>query len=67
MFKLQRYRPRHSVLTHVVSVSQLFSSGIFCRSSPQFDDLFGFSVTDVMNEVKRGSKLVTIIDIFRYE
>ncbi|XP_040004167.1 PHD finger protein 11 isoform X2 [Xiphias gladius] len=35
----------------------LFSSGIYCRNSPQFDDLFGFSVEDVMNEVKRGSKL----------
>ncbi|XP_023256482.1 PHD finger protein 11 isoform X2 [Seriola lalandi dorsalis] len=35
----------------------LFSSGIFCRNSPEFDDLFGFSVEDVMNEVKRGSKL----------
>ncbi|XP_022596739.1 PHD finger protein 11 isoform X3 [Seriola dumerili] len=35
----------------------LFSSGIFCRNSPEFDDLFGFSVEDVMTEVKRGSKL----------
>ncbi|XP_005733930.1 cell wall protein RBR3 isoform X2 [Pundamilia nyererei] len=35
----------------------LFSAGIFCRDSPQFDDLFGFSVGDVLNEVKRGSKL----------
>ncbi|XP_071329714.1 uncharacterized protein phf11 [Trachinotus anak] len=35
----------------------LFSSGIYCRNSPQFDDLFGFSVEDVMTEVKRGSKL----------
>ncbi|CAK6959195.1 uncharacterized protein phf11 isoform X3 [Scomber scombrus] len=36
----------------------LFSSGIYCQNSPQFDDLFGFSVDDVMDEVKRGSKLV---------
>lgn len=36
----------------------LFSSGIFCRDSPEFDDLFGFSVDDVMDEVKRGSRLV---------
>nr|XP_046260068.1 suppressor protein SRP40 isoform X2 [Scatophagus argus] len=36
----------------------LFSSGIFCRDSPESDDLFGFSVKDVMIEVKRGSKLV---------
>ncbi|XP_035532361.1 dentin sialophosphoprotein isoform X2 [Morone saxatilis] len=35
----------------------LFSAGIYCRDSPEFDDLFGFSVEDVMNEVKRGSKL----------
>ncbi|XP_076603703.1 uncharacterized protein phf11 [Chaetodon auriga] len=35
----------------------LFSSGIFCRDSPLYDDLFGFSVDDVMKEVKRGSKL----------
>ncbi|XP_030613743.1 uncharacterized protein phf11 isoform X8 [Archocentrus centrarchus] len=35
----------------------LFSSGIFCRDSPEFDDLFGFSVEDVLKEVKRGSKL----------
>ncbi|XP_044073294.1 lisH domain-containing protein C1711.05 isoform X2 [Siniperca chuatsi] len=36
----------------------LFSSGIYCRNSPEFDDLFGFSVEDVMTEVKRGSKLI---------
>ncbi|KAM7380317.1 hypothetical protein PAMP_003625 [Pampus punctatissimus] len=35
----------------------LFSSGIYCQSSPEFDDLFGFSVVDVMEEVKRGGKL----------
>ncbi|XP_069389023.1 uncharacterized protein phf11 isoform X9 [Paralichthys olivaceus] len=35
----------------------LFSSGIFCRNSPQFDDLFGFSIEDVVKEVKRGRKL----------
>ncbi|XP_075870727.1 uncharacterized protein phf11 isoform X2 [Nelusetta ayraudi] len=35
----------------------LYASGIFCQSSPEFDDLFGFSVTDVLTEVKRGSKL----------
>lgn len=36
----------------------LFSAGIFCRDSPQSDDLFGFSVEDVINEVKRGNKLM---------
>ncbi|TDH06768.1 hypothetical protein EPR50_G00116370 [Perca flavescens] len=36
----------------------LFSSGLYCRNSPQFDDLFGFSVEDVLSEVKRGSKLI---------
>uniref|UniRef100_A0A4W6D2C0 PHD-type domain-containing protein n=1 Tax=Lates calcarifer TaxID=8187 RepID=A0A4W6D2C0_LATCA len=35
----------------------LFSSGIYCQNSPEFDDLFGFSVEDVMKEVKRGGKL----------
>ncbi|XP_008300130.1 suppressor protein SRP40 [Stegastes partitus] len=35
----------------------LFSSGICCRNSPEFDDLFGFSVDDVLDEVKRGHKL----------
>ncbi|XP_031149813.1 uncharacterized protein phf11 isoform X2 [Sander lucioperca] len=36
----------------------LFSSGLYCRNSPQFDDLFGFFVEDVLSEVKRGSKLI---------
>ncbi|KAK9537863.1 hypothetical protein VZT92_005438 [Zoarces viviparus] len=36
----------------------LFSSGLYCRNSPQSDDLFGFSVEDVLKEVKRGSKLM---------
>ncbi|KAM4730834.1 uncharacterized protein phf11 isoform 2-T2 [Anableps anableps] len=36
----------------------LFSSGIFCTNTPQFDDLFGFSVDDVLKEVKRGGKLL---------
>lgn len=35
----------------------LYSSGIFCTNTPQFDDLFGFSVEDVQKEVKRGAKL----------
>ncbi|XP_008432492.1 uncharacterized protein phf11 isoform X2 [Poecilia reticulata] len=35
----------------------LFSSGIFCTDTPEFDDLFGFSIEDVQKEVKRGSKL----------
>ncbi|KAF7643163.1 hypothetical protein LDENG_00244170 [Lucifuga dentata] len=36
----------------------LYSSGICCQFSPQFDDLFGFSVEDVVNEVNRGKKLL---------
>ncbi|CAG5865781.1 unnamed protein product [Menidia menidia] len=36
----------------------LFSSGIFCTDSPLLDDLFGFSVDDVLDEVKRGSRLL---------
>ncbi|XP_074520285.1 uncharacterized protein phf11 [Halichoeres trimaculatus] len=35
----------------------LFSSGIYCEDSPQEDDLFGFSVDAVRDEVKRGQKL----------
>uniref|UniRef100_A0A667Y894 PHD-type domain-containing protein n=1 Tax=Myripristis murdjan TaxID=586833 RepID=A0A667Y894_9TELE len=35
----------------------LYSSGICCENSPEFDDLFGFSVDDVTDEVKRGTKL----------
>lgn len=35
----------------------LYSSGLVCRESPQLDDLFGFSVSDVLKEIKRGSKL----------
>ncbi|XP_017265807.1 actin cytoskeleton-regulatory complex protein pan1 [Kryptolebias marmoratus] len=35
----------------------LYSAGIFCSDTPQFDDLFGFSVSDVKREVKRGRKL----------
>ncbi|KAI9547075.1 hypothetical protein NQZ68_021745 [Dissostichus eleginoides] len=36
----------------------LFSSALFCRNTPQFDDLFGFSVDDVLKEVKRGRQLI---------
>ncbi|XP_034069627.1 actin cytoskeleton-regulatory complex protein PAN1-like isoform X2 [Gymnodraco acuticeps] len=36
----------------------LFSSALFCRNTPQFDDLFGFSVDDVFIEVKRGRQLI---------
>ncbi|XP_054643003.1 uncharacterized protein phf11 isoform X2 [Dunckerocampus dactyliophorus] len=39
------------------AAKELFSSGIYCKDSPQFDDLFGFSVEDVETEVKRGNKL----------
>ncbi|KAF5893556.1 arginine-glutamic acid dipeptide repeats protein-like isoform X1, partial [Clarias magur] len=35
----------------------LFASGIYCKSSPTFDDLFGFDVEDVKNECRRGRKL----------
>ncbi|CAL8322740.1 unnamed protein product [Merluccius merluccius] len=36
---------------------QLYSSGIICENSPDFDDLFGFSAEDVKLEAKRGSRL----------
>lgn len=35
----------------------LYSSGLYCQESPEFDDLFGFSVTAVLEERKRGQKL----------
>ncbi|XP_062862190.1 uncharacterized protein phf11 isoform X2 [Trichomycterus rosablanca] len=35
----------------------LFASGIFCKFSPTFDDLFGFDVADVNDEYRRGRKL----------
>ncbi|XP_072541364.1 uncharacterized protein phf11 [Salminus brasiliensis] len=35
----------------------IYSSGIFCRNSPSFDDLFGFDVKDVKKEYNRGKKL----------
>ncbi|XP_034142656.1 cell wall protein RTB1 isoform X1 [Esox lucius] len=34
-----------------------YSSGIFCKCTPEFDDLFGFSVEDVRKETKRGNRL----------
>lgn len=46
-------------LTHMISDLQLYSAGLICENSPEFDDLFGFSVEDVENEVKRGRKLVS--------
>ncbi|XP_071210796.1 serine-rich adhesin for platelets-like isoform X4 [Salvelinus alpinus] len=36
----------------------LYSSGIICQNSPEFDDLFGFSVEDVLIELKRGNRLI---------
>ncbi|XP_042558907.1 PHD finger protein 6 [Clupea harengus] len=35
----------------------LYASGIYCKDSPEYDDLFGFSVEDVKQEGKRGKKL----------
>ncbi|KAL7881328.1 hypothetical protein AOLI_G00081760 [Acnodon oligacanthus] len=35
----------------------IYSSGIYCKSSPSFDDLFGFDVKDVRQEYIRGRKL----------
>ncbi|CAB1347215.1 unnamed protein product [Coregonus sp. 'balchen'] len=37
---------------------RLYSSGIICQNSPEFDDLFGFSVKDVQKEMRRGNRLV---------
>nr|XP_043874055.1 uncharacterized protein phf11 isoform X2 [Solea senegalensis] len=35
----------------------LYASGLYCKITPEFDDLFGFSVEDVRDEVNRGNKL----------
>ncbi|XP_060731687.1 uncharacterized protein phf11 isoform X1 [Tachysurus vachellii] len=35
----------------------LYASGIYCKNSPTYDDLFGFDVDDVENEARRGRKL----------
>ncbi|XP_028852408.1 PHD finger protein 11 isoform X2 [Denticeps clupeoides] len=35
----------------------LFASGTYCRNTPDFDDLFGFSVEDVKREEQRGRRL----------
>ncbi|XP_039511796.1 uncharacterized protein phf11 isoform X2 [Pimephales promelas] len=35
----------------------LFASGIYCKNSPTYDDLFGFAVEDVIEERRRGKKL----------
>ncbi|XP_014020131.2 uncharacterized protein phf11 isoform X2 [Salmo salar] len=36
----------------------LYSSGIICQNSPELDDLFGFTVKDVQNEMRRGNRLI---------
>ncbi|XP_062391447.1 histone-lysine N-methyltransferase 2A isoform X3 [Sardina pilchardus] len=38
----------------------LYASGIYCKNSPLFDDLFGFSVEDVKRERRRGKKLCSL-------
>ncbi|XP_052004173.1 mucin-1-like [Xyrauchen texanus] len=35
----------------------LFASGIYCKNSPTYDDLFGFAVDDVNQELRRGKRL----------
>ncbi|XP_026073814.1 uncharacterized protein LOC113053201 isoform X3 [Carassius auratus] len=36
----------------------LFASGIICKTSPTYDDLFGFAVEDVKEEQRRGKRLL---------
>ncbi|XP_038870694.1 uncharacterized protein LOC120064299 isoform X1 [Salvelinus namaycush] len=36
----------------------LYSSGVICQNSPELDDLFGFTVKDVQNEMRRGNRLI---------
>lgn len=45
----------------------MYASGIYCENTPEFDDLFGFSVKEVMKEIKRGSRLVKNAHILRYK
>lgn len=54
------------LLTQLLSFWQLFASGLCCENSPEFDDLFGFSVKDVLEEVKRGKRLVKTVDLKRH-
>ncbi|KAL1267795.1 hypothetical protein QQF64_033158 [Cirrhinus molitorella] len=35
----------------------LYASGIYCKNSPIYDDLFGFEVEDVKKELRRGRRL----------
>ncbi|KAL1267797.1 hypothetical protein QQF64_033160 [Cirrhinus molitorella] len=35
----------------------LYSSGLYCKNSPTYDDLFGFEVEDVKKELRRGRRL----------
>ncbi|XP_051563983.1 uncharacterized protein LOC127446799 isoform X3 [Myxocyprinus asiaticus] len=35
----------------------LYASGIYCKNSPTYDDLFGFAVDDVKKELRRGKRL----------
>ncbi|XP_073702271.1 uncharacterized protein [Garra rufa] len=35
----------------------LYASGIYCKNSPTYDDLFGFEVEDVQEELRRGRRL----------
>ncbi|XP_018976019.2 mucin-12-like isoform X2 [Cyprinus carpio] len=36
----------------------LYASGIYCKTSPTYDDLFGFAVEDVKEEQRRGKRLL---------
>uniref|UniRef100_A0A673WBK7 Uncharacterized LOC115161248 n=1 Tax=Salmo trutta TaxID=8032 RepID=A0A673WBK7_SALTR len=49
---------KSNLICHMRQIQQLYSSGIICQNSPEFDDLFGFSVEDVLNEMKRGNRLI---------
>eukprot|EP00066_Takifugu_rubripes_P017575 XP_011606841.1 PREDICTED: PHD finger protein 11 isoform X4 [Takifugu rubripes] len=53
----EKFRRRTGIYS-VLRRGELFASGLCCENSPEFDDLFGFSVKDVLEEVKRGKKLM---------
>ncbi|XP_026102337.1 actin cytoskeleton-regulatory complex protein PAN1-like isoform X1 [Carassius auratus] len=36
----------------------LYASALYCKSSPTYDDLFGFDVEDVKKELRRGKRLI---------
>lgn len=47
----------------LLSVLQFYASGLYFENSADCEGLFGFSIKSVMDEVKRGRKLVKVVDV----